>query len=58
MESEKREINEAIEIYFKEKLERCFYNYKALKGMAGLLLTKLFSHTYIYELMHFELRKD
>eukprot|EP00347_Sterkiella_histriomuscorum_P018481 403345353 len=55
LESQKQVINQIVEKYFQEKLERCFYNYKALKGMVGILLTKVFSHTYIYELMYFEL---
>ena len=45
----------AIEKYFNKKLSRCFYNYKNLKGMVSILLTKLFSYIYIYEIMHFEM---
>jgi hypothetical protein len=51
-------ISKVIEEYFNRKLERCFYNYKAVKGLLGILLTKLFTHIYVYELMHFELNPD
>ncbi|CDW89328.1 UNKNOWN [Stylonychia lemnae] len=58
LESSNELINNLVEQYFHIKLQRCFYNYKALKGMAGILLTKIFTHIYVYELMYFEINRD
>lgn len=48
-------MSSAIEKYFYKKLAKSFYNYKNIKGFIGVLLTKLFTYIYSYELMHFEL---
>ena len=54
IQSEKEVINSVVQDYFNRKLQRAFYNYKAVKGFMGFLLTKLFTYVYVYELMHFE----
>jgi hypothetical protein len=48
-------ISDCIKNYFNRRLARCFYNYKALKGFMGLVLTNLYSLIGVTELIHFEL---
>jgi hypothetical protein len=47
-------IKKVYEQYFITKFSRAFNDYKAVKGVIGFLMTKLWMNTYIYELIYFE----
>jgi hypothetical protein len=48
-------ISKAVADYFNKRLSRCFYNYKAIKGFLGMIITSLYQYISVDELIHFDL---
>ncbi len=49
-----QKMAQAIQNYFNQRLQKCFYNYKALKGFLGMILTTLYEYLSVDELIHFD----
>ena len=48
-------VSKAVADYFNKRLSRCFYNYKAIKGFLGMIITTLYQYISVDELIHFDL---
>ena len=44
----------SLQTYFNQRLSKCFYNYKAVKGSLGMILTSLYEYLSVDELIHFD----